>query len=198
MKTIILSLSIPLFFIISASAQEKLLTTADEQGKAVRSMADLNKLPDKVAKGPGAKEADKDVGSWIAKNADAKAKEPSKGDYFLPSVVTIIPSDAPNAGRPTNQIHLQPKGIELLVSRIEWDKDGTTTVVFGLFPQLVCYAGRNVQPDFVKITSPTDKLIATNGIIELTLEGYKDHKLLLPIKLGESFTISNADWFLTP
>lgn len=198
MKTIIVSLSILLAYVILASAQSTILTKADEQGKAVRTMVDLNKLPNKVEKGPGAKEADKGDGNWIAKNADAKNKEPSKGDYFLLSVVTIVPSDAPNAGGPSNQIHLQPKGIELLVSRIEWDKDGKTTVVFGVFPQLVCYTGRNVQPTFVKITSPTGKLVATNGIIELTLEGYKDHKLLLPVKLGESFTISNADWFLTP
>jgi hypothetical protein len=168
------------------------------QGKAVRTLVDLEKLPDKAANGAGAKEAGNDVGSWIAKTPDAKAREASKGDYFHPSVVTIVPSEPLNAGGLTNQIHLHPKGVMLMVSRIEWDKDGTTTAVLGVYPQLLCYSGRNVQPDFVKISSPTDNLVATNGVVELTLEGYKDHNLLLPIKLGERFTISNADWFLTP
>jgi hypothetical protein len=197
MHKFILALSIQLACVILASAQSTILTTTDRQGNAVRTMVDLEKLPAKAAMGAGAKEADKDVGAWIAKNPDAQTKEASKGDWFRPSAVTIVPSETPNTGGPTNQIHLQLKGVELLVSRIEWDKDGTTTAVFDIYPQLLCYNGLQVQPTFVKITSPTDKLVATNGIIELTLEGYKDHKLLLPIKLGESFTISNADWFLT-
>ena len=47
----------------------------------------------------------------------------------------------------------------------------------------------------LRITSPAEKILARNGVIELEFEGYEGNKLLLPLKFDQGCEIKNADWF---
>ena len=106
-----------------------------------------------------------------------------KGKY-ISIVVTVDPSDE-------HVDDFYRTQLQLGVTRIEFDKDGKTTLVSGVNPKITRMFG-----DDLKITSSTETVIAKNGVIELKLEGGKT--LSLPIGPNRKCRIKNVDFLLNP
>jgi hypothetical protein len=98
-------------------------------------------------------------------------------------VVTVVPSEGHAKDFYATQLQLG-------VKQIEFNDQGRVTRIIGVNPKIVRMFGTPL------IVTSTDELVATDGVIELSLED--GHKLLLPIDSSRTSRINNADFLLNP
>ncbi len=120
-----------------------------------------------------------DAGGKIGDMAKSGQVLQAEVGQYIPIVVTVNPSKG-------HANDLNSTQIQLGVSRIEFDNQGKVTFVYGVNPTITKLFGGHY-----KVIS-TEKLIATNGIVDVTLFG--GHILSLPI--NSSCTCQINDDFL--
>jgi len=103
-------------------------------------------------------------------------------NQFYPIIVTIIPSD-------THRDDLNATQIELHVTRIEFDENAKAASVSGLQPMIKRLLGTLLK------TTSTGKLVATDGLIHVPLEG--GHTLAFSLGENGYARLNNADFLLT-
>jgi len=126
------------------------------------------------------KEASFDSKGNLAKGSGFIQAKP--GEFFS-VVVTVSPSAA-------HKDDLNFTQFQLGVSRIEFDENAIPTVVVGLNPTIQTLTGSKLK------TTSTGRLVAKNGVIEISLEG--GHTVSIPLTSSRYSQINNADFLLSP